>query len=327
MDETTPYRARTFEDLLNALPTRCGFVPRESIIGICVSGPRHRLGFTARMDLPPDEVHADAVARTVAYHLGRNGGDGAILVALSADPGAAEDMVHRVRELLPPDLPEVLGLWATADRVWSDLPDCPPDGEPYTLSATHEVRVRAATEGVVVADDREDLWRELEPVPRPRRDWLDRAFADIVAEWIPVGPSWEHDHAQEMARLLDRGSFEDGDLLVMSVLCQWIPGRDTAWARIDASNARRMYDIWAAAARLVGGVEATPMLCLAGFAGWQASDGARAINALDRARMLNPEYTLAGLLGRMVECGVDPRVVDTLDSERWVRRFFDRRSA
>ncbi|MBM9462673.1 DUF4192 domain-containing protein [Aeromicrobium sp. YIM 150415] len=327
MDETTPYRARTFEDLLNALPARFGFVPRESIIGICVSGPRHRLGFTARMDLPPDDEHADAVARTVVHHLIRNGGDGVILVGLSADPGAAEDMVHRVRELLPAHLPEVLGIWATEDRVWSDLPDCPAEGEPYALSPTHEVRVRAATEGVVVAEDREELWHELEPVGRPRRDWLDRAFADIVAEWIPVGPSWRRDHARQMARLLDRESFADGELLAMSVLSQWIPGRDTAWARIGAHNARRMYDIWAAAARLVGGVEATPMLCLAGFAAWQAGDGARAINALDRARALNPEYTLAGLLGRMVECGMDPRVMDSMDTESWERRFADRRSA
>ena len=178
-----------------------------------------------------------------------------------------------------------------------------------------------------MAEDREELWGELEPVARPRRDWLDRAFADIVAEWIPVGPTWAGDHVREMTRLLERESFTDGDLLAIAVLSQWIPGRDAAWSLIRAHNARRMYDIWAASARLAGGVEATPMLCLAGYAAWQANDGARAINALDRARPLNPEYTLAGLLGRMVECGVDPRIVDSMNTDRWARGFVDRHSA
>ncbi len=327
MDTTNPYRARTFEDLLNTLPAAFGFVPRESIIGICVSGPRHRLGFKARLDLPHEDAHAETIARMLVHHLSRQEGDGVILVGLSEDPALAEDMVHRVRELLPERLPEVLGLWATRDRLWTDLPDCPAAGEPYALTATHEVRLRAAAEGVVVLDDREDLWREIEPIARPRRDWVDRSFADIVAERLPVGPHWAREHAQEMTRLLDGEAFDDGTLVLMSVLCQWLPGRDAAWARITAGDARRMYDIWVAAARLVGGVEAVPMLCLAGFAAWQASDGARAINALDRARSLDPEYTLAGLLGRMVECGLDPRVYEAPETGASTERSFDRHPA
>src|SRR5690554_5398952 len=43
-DMTNPpvYRAHSIPDLLNVVPTLFGFVPEESFIGICVSGPRRK---------------------------------------------------------------------------------------------------------------------------------------------------------------------------------------------------------------------------------------------------------------------------------------------
>src|SRR5689334_19723144 len=93
---TTPrFIAHDIPDLLNALPTMFGFSPQESIVAIGTFGDRHRLGFSMRLDIPPPAVNP-VVARTVAGHLGRQGAEGAIVLAVSERPEVAGPLVRAV---------------------------------------------------------------------------------------------------------------------------------------------------------------------------------------------------------------------------------------
>jgi hypothetical protein len=49
-----------------------------------------------------------------------------------------------------------------------------------------------------------------------------------------------------------------------------------------------------------------PSLSLAGFAAWLSGDGTFALIAAERALAIDPHYTLAGLLLKLLEGGVPP---------------------
>lgn len=301
------YRAHSMEDLLNALPAAMGFVPAESLIGVCVAGPNQRFGFTVRVDLPDDAGDRPIVAEQVAGHVRNHCTDGVILIGLSADPERAEDMVHEVAERLS-GVPVRLRLWANEDRYWTDEPASSPRGEPYVLSAEHPARVEAVLAGQVVVADRAELVRDIEPVTGPRRVWLDAAVEQLIGDLLDRRrPGWESDHEAQMAGLLAAGDHDDGALLRLGVLALRVPGRDAAWQRITPVKARERYALWCSVARLLGAPHAVPALALAGYAAWLSGDGVRAMNALERALRIDPGCTLADLLWRLVSAGVDPR--------------------
>ncbi|RLV55232.1 DUF4192 domain-containing protein [Aeromicrobium phragmitis] len=321
------YRAHTFEDLLNAVPTLFGFVPRESIIGLCVSGPRNRFGFRLRVDIPRRRFEDEQVAALVAEHLQRNADDGVILIGLSEHPAVAEELLHAVGDRLGP-VPVRLKIWANAERLWTDLRDCPSEGEPYQLSAVHEARVTAVAAGLNVLEDREALYDEIAPVRGPRQEWMHDAAFTVLEDVCH-----RRDHVAEIAqveRLLDGGpEVTDGDAVRLGVLVTAIPPRDAAWLRIDRANAPQMHRLWCTVASRVPESMSVPALCLAGFSAWLWGDGARALVALERAREIAPDYSMANLLFTIVSEGVNPARWADIDpsGERLSPHVLTRRSA
>ncbi|WP_293784248.1 DUF4192 domain-containing protein [uncultured Aeromicrobium sp.] len=308
------YRAHTFEDLLNAVPTLFGFVPRESIIGLCVSGPRNRFGFRLRIDIPHRRSQDVQVAAHVAEHLRRNADDAVILIGLSQHPAVAEELLHAVGDRLA-WVPVRLKIWATDERLWTDLPDCPAEGEPYELSDVHAARVSAVVAGVTVLDDREALYDEIAPEGGPRRNWMHDAAFSVLEEVCDRG-----DNAGEVAqveRLLSHTpDHTDGELVRLGALVTSIVPRDAAWLRIDRENAPQMHALWCSVARRMPAAMSVPALCLAGFSAWMWGDGARSVVALERAQQIAPTYSMANLLFTLVTHGVDPsRWADTVPDD------------
>jgi len=308
-----PYRAHTFEDLLNSLPALLGFVPRESVIGVCVHGDRNRFGFRLRHDLPePGDERALAVE--LAGHLRRNGGDGYLLFALSSDAERARTTVLALRDALPVERCR-LTVWADDDRLWTDLPGHAPEGEPYTISDHHEARVRAVAAGQVVLADRSGLHEEVAGPRGERLRWLDAAHDEAVDAFVArtLRPDAGDVLAVERARvaaLVDRGlageSLTDGELVEVAVLVASVSVRDAEWVRIDRANALAMHGVWASVCRAAIPDFAPAPLALAGFAAWQAGDGARALVALEEALRLDPDYTMAQLLMQLLQAGLHP---------------------
>lgn len=311
-DASDVYRAHTHEDLLNALPTFFGFVPRESVIGLCVSGPNCRFGFRLRHDLPaPSDQRA--LAANLAGHLRANG-DAWMVIAVSADADRARAMALALSDALPAGGVR-LTLWADGDRVWSDLPGAPAAGEPYRIDPHHEAIVRAVAAGQVIADDRAELAAELAGPTGERARWLRaahdhelEAFGRRILRQEPA--QWLVAEVRAVRALVDRHlagqALSDGDLVQLAVRVTPKDVRDQEWYRIDRENAAPLYELWAAVCRVAAPEFAPACLALAGFAAWQRGDGARALTATDLALGLRPDYTMARILHQILQRGVHP---------------------
>ena len=179
MNDDEMFRVDSFDDLMNALPTLFGFVPRECVIGLSVSGPTCRFGFRLRHDLPRPGAE-DVLAAGLAEHLVRHGPEGFFLFALSDDVERARTMVTALRDALPVGR-SWLVLWADDHRVWSAAPGHPEEGQPYTLDRHHEAIVRAVAQGQVILADRSELADEVAPPSEQDEERLDRAH-DVALE-------------------------------------------------------------------------------------------------------------------------------------------------
>lgn len=298
------YRATAPEDLLNALPTMFGFVPHESVIAICASGARGRLGFRMRTDIP-ERRHFDVVAASVAGHVDRYCGqgvhDGIILVALSQDPEAAEELLWTTRRRLTS--PTLAMIWATEDQYWTGDESCPAGGVPWTRDRAHESIVRAVAEGHRILESREELVAEFDPLTGPRRDWLDHGFAAAV-ERLARTP--DPDPRPLVHRALDGHRLDDGQLLELAAMIMIGRLRDLCWLEMEPGEALGAAELWTQVARVAPLTAAAWPLGLAAFGWWLSGDGARAVTAAERGLDLVPGHSLCSIALRLLQGGVDP---------------------
>ncbi len=105
---TTTVRVAGTEGLLFIVPTALGFHPTESLVMVCLTGPRHRVGPTCRVDLTdcaqqPGEIghrlaeaarhYADEVALIVYSDHTTHGAIATIAAAIGADT-PCEEIIH-----------------------------------------------------------------------------------------------------------------------------------------------------------------------------------------------------------------------------------------
>ena len=312
-DDIPVFTAHDIPDLINALPTLFGFTPEESIVAVATHGPRHRFGFRLRMDIPAAERSAPVV-ESIVGHLGHQGAEGAIIIAVTEQRDLAARLVPAIEEGLGSILP-VVSVWADGRRYWTTFDDCDPAGYPYETSGHHRSVVQAVAEGQLILPDRAAVVARLEPEAGPRRRWLEhsaRTIAAQVAAEINVARSCSEadvgmaDLAGALEAALARRRLTDDEALRLAVWATALPVRDALWALITPASARDMVGLWAQVARTAPPSWSPPALSLAGFASWLSGDGTLALIAAERALAIDPHYTLAGLLLRMLECGVPP---------------------
>lgn len=106
------------EELLSLIPYQLGFEPRESVVVVCLNGPRQQVGLVARINCDDLEgpQSADA-ARTLLSHCLANGGRRVVVVAYGKASGESNDAlgtcahaVNIVRQALEPHV-EVYEQW------------------------------------------------------------------------------------------------------------------------------------------------------------------------------------------------------------------------
>ncbi len=324
MTSSPLFTAHDVPDLVAALPTRFGFVPQESLCVIATSGPRHRFGFSLRVDVPASIDLVPVVAGHVCGHLVRQGAEGAIVVAVSERPEIAGPLVWAVEHSLGPVRP-VVSAWATSERYWTTFEDCDAEGYAYTVAPGHLAVVQAVAAGQEILPDRASLERRYLPEQSARRRWIERtvdAVALDVARRTAVGGSEARDLGREEvepileAALLGRVP-DEGAVVRLVVWMTSLPVRDAARRWINRETARDLLTLWAHVARLAPpGFEAGP-LSLAGLSAYVCGDGAQALIALERACGLAPDDRLAEHLLLALTQGVPPsemkEVLDTLD--------------
>ncbi len=312
-DDIPVFTAHDIPDLINTLPTLFGFTPEDSIVAISTYGPRHRLGFRMRMDMPAEE-HFGLVAEQIVAHLARQHAEGAIIVAVTDQTDRAAKLVPMIEQRLG-SIEAVVGAWADGKRYWTTFADCDPAGYPFETSGHHVAVVQAIAGGQEILPNRAALAAKLDPESGPRRRWLDQGAATVATQItaalntrqgrsiVEVGMK---DLLPALETAIARRGFTDDLALRFAMWATIVPVRDALWARITPDNARHMVGIWSHVVRCAPPPMSPPSLSLTGFASWLSGDGALALIAAERALAIDPHYTLAGLLLRLLEGGVPP---------------------
>lgn len=316
------FTAHDVPDLINILPTLFGFTPEDSIVAIATHGPRHRMGFRLRMDMPAVE-HVRPAAEQIVGHLRHQGAEGAIVLAVTEKTGVAELLVPEVERRLGPILP-VVGAWADGSRYWTTFDDCDPAGHAYEVSGHHPAVVSAVLEGQEILPDRAALAARLDPDGGERRIWLNHASGVVATQVAALLNTRRHEPVEEvamadlapaLAAVHAERALTDGQSLRFAQWATLLPARDALWALITPASARIMLGLWSHVARTAPPWISPPSLTLAGFASWLSGDGALALIAAEKALDIDPEYTLAGLLLGIIERAVPPSAWRPLGGE------------
>ncbi len=312
-DDSPVFTAHDIPDLINTLPTLFGFTPEDSLVAIATHGPRHRMGFRLRVDMPAMQ-HVGVAADQVVTHLGHQGAEGAIVIAVTDRTDVAECLVPEVERRLGAIRP-VVGVWADGTRYWTTFEDCDPAGYPYETSDHHLAVVQAVAAGLEILPSRAALAAKLEPESGERRIWLNQAGASVAQQVaaalarrqaLTTAEVGMADLAPALDAVLARRGLTDGHALRLAVWATTIPVRDELWALITPDSARDMVGVWSHVVRCAPPWISPPSLCLAGFASWLSGDGALALIAAERAWEIDPLYPMAGLLLRMLDAGMPP---------------------
>ncbi len=329
----TVVRITSPADILGVLPHRIGFQPTESVVLLCLHGPRRRDGVVMRMDLAPHDADPD-VAADMAARAAVSGATGAIVVVYTDSPD--DEPMGLPRRGLVAFLIDALkasgatvpeALLVRDGRWWSYLCDddscCPATGsalpqEP-TPAAAHYA-AEAVAEGAVVLPDRVALVRTVCPPRNPDAD-----LARRQARKRAVG---------KQAALLDGGDAtalrDEAIPLLRSLRCRWADGsrelsvdeaaqavcalsvkavRDEAVTMLLDADPRPFVELLSALARHADDEDAPGVCTALAWVAYAAGNGAMANIALERALHCDPGYEMAHLIDEALAGMVPPKQV------------------
>ena len=321
-DDRPVFTAHDIPDLYNALPTLFGFRPVESVVAVATSGPRRRMGFRMRMDLP-DAGHVDQAAEMIVGHLRRQGAEGVIALAITEHQSTAHDLLDAVEARLGDITPIVIAR-SDGRRYWVDVPGFPAEGIAYDTSDHHVSIVQAVAAGQQVLPDREALVARFAPVSgecRSRMEvWSHEALVRVL------GDLGRHDEPsavvamRELGPLLGRveagGQVSEREAAAVSVWVNALSVRDALWDRFTLDRAEAAFALMSRVAQLVVPPYEPGVLALTAFAAWLTGDGAQALIAAERAHEADPTYSMTTVMLDLVQSGIGPRQWSDLEGLR-----------
>jgi hypothetical protein len=332
-------------DLVGVVPWLVGFHPEESLVVMCLRGPRLRTGLTMRIDLP-QPTDEEAVADELAARVRLDGAGSAFLVCYTAVADTEGGGLPRAAFVAA--LVEALdrrgigckdALLVRARRWHSytcDLEECcPRSGRPLPERPTPAAS-RVAAEGVVSGraplSGRAELERSvLGPVG------LRRGVADAACERAHRAAAVEVATDREAARtrtlaLLGAAlrSYEAGrpglDVeaaarIAVGLLDRLTRDEVTTWV-LDAPEAP-LTALLGDLARATPDPLCAPVCTVLAWVAHAFGDGGLANVAVERALRHDPGYTMAQLVREGLDRQVAPRAVRQVSAD--VRRDLDRR--
>lgn len=294
-------------ELAAALPVLVGFVPRESLVLVCLDGLR--VGLTVRCDLP-DPALEDALVDDLVRRVRLSGAERTYVAVCTDEAGPAprSRLVARLHEL-PAALLDVLlvrdGRWRSL--LCRDDACCPPGGLPLPeqAPALTLVRAQAALQGRAVLPDRAALVTALQPPVLPSEGLaaLRQAEDRLSQEVADAGrAACRRRLVQALRRALHTGrgtpelALALHDVMVRDEVLTWVLRRE-----------ERLYSLLLDLARTTPAPYDAPACTCLAWVAYQRGDGAAAQVALDRALATDAEYGLARLLQQALDGQVRPR--------------------
>ncbi len=319
--DPTVVRLSTPADILGVLPHRLGFHPTESLVVVCLEGPRRRDKLVMRVDLPPRRHEADETAR-LASRVAHVRASAVVLVCYTdaprrrADKGLARSgLVDRlVDDLATRGIGVLEALLVRRGRWWSyhctDLACCPGSGSVVPVELTPAAAGFAAemvAGGAAVLADRASLARSVEPSTHPvatagREQALCRAVASLAGAVERDGPPGPRDltlltFTRLAGAWADRGVAPDGDDIALVALgLHDTRTRDEVMTLVLDHDPGVLVGLLTELARRTGDEAAAPVCTVLAWAAYAEGGGALAAVAAERALRARPGYTMAQLV-------------------------------
>ena len=298
--------ARNPEDLLAVVRVVLGFDPTDSIVMLTL-GARHPCH--ARVDLPDVAEDLPEVTEVLLRPALVHGAASVVFVLYTGDEqqaGRAARLLRKRFEAAGVRCLEVLrahaGRWHPIFPVPGGRPGGRPDrrarfGVAYDVSA-HRFVAAAVLDGRVLHGSRDDLAATL----APRTD--ETAAVEAALPQPAASAGWVARMVSRYAAGAAVPSVADSARLLVAISDPEV--RDAAWAGITRAEARRHVELWSALVRRCPADLLPHAAGVLGIAAWLAGDGALAWCAVDRARGVDPDHTLAGLVADLLEAAVPP---------------------
>jgi hypothetical protein len=335
-------RLSTPGDLVRAVPDLLGFRPESSVVVLCLHGRRHRLGMTARVDLPPPEWEEELVDQLVARV--RQESPAACVVIVYDDdergaPASAQGLAPELpcarladtidEALTEADIDVMELLYVVDGRWWSyrcDAPCCPPEGTALEDGTTSILAAVNAIEGRPVFPDREALVASVSRAPgEPTVALLSalRARGAAAARRRPaeVARARRRDRAA-LGRMIEKRAGElaagsarastDREGARAAAALLHAPVLDIAARYLGGRLEAAACELWAELVRRVPEPYATAPATLLGLAMYGHGDGALARAYLDRALEEDPDSRLAQMAASVIEDGLHPQELFTI---------------
>lgn len=324
--DLTTVRLAGPQEMVAAVPEFLGFHPTESLVLLCLTEPRGRVGPVARVDLA-HLGHDDA--RWQVVNCADRHADRVALICFHDGPRPAElDLLSEALAVRHIPITAMLsvrrGVIRDAESAagWAKDPGIPALGP--TDPAILALRTAMAVAGRAPLPSRMALAASIEPPP----NWDDAAAAALLARarraLVPLttaaAPGLSPDlvaitdHVIEAATAQHRrdGTVPGAVAARLIALCEFPPSRDLVLARsIRNQDTSTLGALIATAGQCPDGVGADLCAVLAAAA-YRFGDGALAHCALDRVLATQPGHRLASLLRSTFISGVPPQELDTL---------------
>jgi len=320
------------------MPHRVGFHPTESLVVLCLQGPRRRDKVAMRLDLP-DPAHDAVMAAEVVDRLTRLGADAAILVCYTEAPGPAHGLIRAplVRALRRGlagkgiDVPHAI--LVREGRWWSyfcSAACCPPEGTPISEQLTPAAALYAAESvmgGQVVRTDRAELVASVEPdEPETTRRWEEaanrvrpRTGVDRRGRRIADGRG-RPDPLAVVGRLAAQWSAGDctvADEDVVHVACGLtdLTDRDRVLTLLLDHEPEVLEPLFTELARRTPDARAAPVCGALAWFAYGGGHGALAVVAAERALRVAPDYTLARLILEGTQAMAPPSTIRSVTEQ------------
>ncbi len=337
-------RARTIvrisgpSDILGVVPLRIGFHPAESIVVVCLHGPRRRDGLVMRLDLPP-KGHDVAVARDLSSKAAHVKATAAVLVCYTehATKGRGlprQGLIGALRQRMTSHGIEVIeALLVHNGRWWSyvcsDPSCCPPSGTELPTSLTPAAAHYAAevvADGGAVLTSRAELERSICPPRNPVADEARRQALERAGEWVvdTIAAGGAVALCDETVLLMETfvrrwagGSRElthdEAARVVLGLSLK--SARDEAATLLLDADSDVLLALLCALARHADLPDAAPVCTVLAWVAYADGHGALANVAVERALEADPGYDMARLIEDAMSRMISPAAVRALTVE------------
>jgi hypothetical protein len=321
--EPAVVRLRGPADVLSSLPHLLGFHPTESLVIMCLSGPRRRQRLVMRVDLPAVADEAQ-IAVELAERVAHEDADSVVIICYTAGPDAGDklpraDLVDGLMELLVDRDIEVHDAYlARGTRWWSyvctNVRCCPRAGTELADAVSAAAGVLAAEavwRGSATMPDRAALAASIEPdaaAVAASQQMLDHVGGGAVASRSPAT-------VVALARSL-LGRYREGG--------PGLSGAEAARMRSGLRDVRVRDEIatWGLdpdpeallllltdLARACPAADAAPACTLLAWVAYLHGNGSLANVALDRALACEDAYSMALLLQDALAAQLPPAAI------------------